>query len=65
MLVMDWVKYEPFRAKKEIKIVNKHASIVESLLVWKMSFHELCEALVFSFSDRVVIEVDFLIFNKE
>ena len=30
---VDWVGYEAFGAKKEIKIVNKQAAAVESLVV--------------------------------
>ena len=57
------------REKKEIKIVNKQAATVESLIDGhrvKMSFHELREALVCAFSDRLVIsEEEFLIHYEE
>ena len=50
--------------KKEIKIVNKQAATVESLIDGyrvKMSFHELREALFCAFSDGVISEEEFLL----
>ena len=33
LLMVDWIEYEPvWREKKEIKIVNKQAATVESLI---------------------------------
>ena len=56
------------RKKKRDKIVNKGAATVKSPIDGhrvKMSFHELREALVFTFSDGVISEEQFLILYEE
>ena len=53
-----------WREKKEIKIVNKQAATVESLIDGhpvKNVFHELLEPLFYAFSDGVISEEEFLI----